>query len=98
MARQDVPRNPWGDALKAAINERRQAEEAFQWADAEYLDYHVYRLLAAEEKISLILRQARAAYGIGQPSAILPAAVPDPTAPNGEPFPTSAGDAHPPSD
>lgn len=64
MALSVASANPWRDALKQAVTELEQAERAFQWADPDYCDYTVYRILAAREKIALVLHQARAAYGI----------------------------------
>lgn len=50
--------------FQEAIREWQAAEAAFNQSDREYLDYHVYRLQAAEEKLSLILRQAKSSQGL----------------------------------
>jgi multidrug resistance efflux pump len=56
--------NPWRSALDQALDQLAQAEHAFEWADAEFSDYHAYRIQAAKEQVALILRQARLAYGV----------------------------------
>lgn len=56
--------NPWREALDQALQELAAAEEAFLWADADFCDYHIFRMQAAEEKVALILRQARLAHGL----------------------------------
>ncbi|WP_028962793.1 hypothetical protein [Sulfobacillus thermosulfidooxidans] len=55
----------WKEALQEAVEERDLAEHAFIHASTEYCDYHIYRLQAAEEKVRLVIRQARAAMGYG---------------------------------
>ncbi len=55
--------NNYQEALRQAVSEWEQAELAFLQADPEYCDYYVYRLHAAEEKVGLIVRQAKAALG-----------------------------------
>jgi len=55
--------NPWREALDLALNELSQAEQAFEWADADYCDYHIFRIQAAEAKVALIVGQARIALG-----------------------------------
>jgi hypothetical protein len=52
------------EALRQAIREWENAEAAFLQSDPEYCDYHIYQLHAAEEKVRLIIRQARAAFGL----------------------------------
>ncbi len=54
----------WHEALVAALDELASAEAAFQNADDDFLDYHIYRLQAAEAKVSLILKKAREVWGI----------------------------------
>jgi hypothetical protein len=56
--------NPWRAALDQALTQLAQAEHAFEWAEAEFTDYHAYRIQAAKEQVALILRQARQAYGV----------------------------------
>ncbi len=56
--------NPWRQALDRALEQLAEAEHAFQWADSEFSDYHAYRIQAAQEQVALVLRQARAAYGV----------------------------------
>lgn len=63
MSRTTRP-NPWRSALDQALEQLAQAEHAFEWADAEFSDYHAYRIQAAKEQVALILRQARHAYGV----------------------------------
>lgn len=46
-------------SYQAALNEWREAWEDFRWAEAPFIDYHVLKLRAAEEKLSLILRVMR---------------------------------------
>ncbi len=53
----------WKEALQEAVEERNLAEHAFAHAAAEYCDFHIYRLQAAEEKVRMIIRQARTAMG-----------------------------------
>lgn len=53
----------WKQSFDRALDEWRAAEEAFQQADPDFCDYHIYRLQAAEEKLGLIIRQAKSAYG-----------------------------------
>ncbi len=68
MALQSTARtNPWREALDQALDELAQAEHAFEWADPDFCDYYIYRIQAAKEKVALILRQARVAYGIQRP-------------------------------
>lgn len=54
----------WKQSFDRALDEWRAAEEAFQQADPDFCDYHIYRLQAAEEKLGLIIRQAKSAYGL----------------------------------
>lgn len=56
--------NPWRQALDKALEQLAQAEHAFEWADAEFADFHAYRIQAAKEQVAVILRQARQAYGV----------------------------------
>ncbi|PSR23611.1 MAG: hypothetical protein C7B45_02240 [Sulfobacillus acidophilus] len=60
----NTAQNPWRSALDQALDQLAQAEHAFEWADAEFSDYHAYRIQAAKEQVALILRQARHAYGV----------------------------------
>lgn len=60
--------NAWKQALDQALEQLAQAEHAFEWADAEYADFHAYRIQAAQEQVSVILRQARRAYGVEAPN------------------------------
>lgn len=53
----------WQTALEAAIRERDDAEAAFLQADRDYCDLAIYRLQTAEERIRIVIRQARAAMG-----------------------------------
>ncbi|HBQ94103.1 MAG: hypothetical protein M1294_10000 [Firmicutes bacterium] len=53
----------WKEALEEAVRERNLAEQAFVHASIEYCDFHIYRLQAAEEKVRMILREARSAMG-----------------------------------
>lgn len=55
--------NNFQEALRQAVIEWQQAEIAFLQSDPEYCDYYVYRLHAAEEKVGLIVRQAKGALG-----------------------------------
>ncbi len=55
--------NNYREALRQAVLEWQQAEIAFLQADPEYCDYYVYRLHAAEEKVGLVIRQAKGALG-----------------------------------
>ncbi len=55
--------NNYREALRQAVLEWQQAETAFLQCDPEYCDYFVYRLHAAEEKVGLIIRQAKGALG-----------------------------------
>lgn len=71
MPRETQP-NPWRMALDRALMQLAQAEHAFEWSDAEFSDYHAYRIQAAKEQVALILRQARRAYGYAPGSAMLP--------------------------
>lgn len=64
MAVSSVRTNPWREALDQALGELNQAEHAFEWADPDYCDYYIFRIQAAQEKVALILRQARVAYGV----------------------------------
>lgn len=64
MAASPERKNPWRDALNQALNELSQAEHSFEWADVDYCDYYIYRIQASKEKVALILRQARIAYGV----------------------------------
>lgn len=64
--------NPWREALDQALLELNQAEHAFEWADPEFCDYHAFRIQAAKEKVAMILRQARQAYGLTQAGFALP--------------------------
>ncbi|MCY0879153.1 MAG: hypothetical protein OWU84_09465 [Firmicutes bacterium] len=73
MAAHSPVENPWRQVLNQALAELAEAEHAFEWADPDYSDYHAYRIQAAQEKVALILRQARQAYGI-EPSIALPSA------------------------
>ncbi|MCL5116875.1 MAG: hypothetical protein M1272_06975 [Firmicutes bacterium] len=80
--------NPWREALDQALAELDQAEHAFQWADPDYCDYHIFRIQAAQEKVGLILRQARIAYGMASAPMLDPAQEPNAIAlpeVNGEP-------------
>lgn len=56
--------NSWREALDRALNELESAEQAFEWSDPDFCDYHIYRIQAARAKVSLILGQARLAYGL----------------------------------
>ncbi len=56
--------NPWREALDQALRELAQAEHAFEWSDPDFCDYHIYRIQAARERVALIIRQARSAYGV----------------------------------
>lgn len=56
----------WHEALREAVTERNLAEHAFMQSDPDFCDYHIYRLHAAEEKVRMIIRQARAAMGYQQ--------------------------------
>ncbi|MHB1611901.1 MAG: hypothetical protein ACYCOU_19305 [Sulfobacillus sp.] len=61
----------FNESLRQALKEWHNAESAFLQSDPEYCDYHIYQLHAAEEKVRLVLRQARAVWGIAtdiQPS------------------------------
>ncbi|NMP21066.1 hypothetical protein [Sulfobacillus harzensis] len=69
MASQAVM-NPWREALDQALDELAQAEHSFEWADPDFCDYYIYRIQAAKEKVALILRQARVAYGIQRPAML----------------------------
>ncbi|MCY0898747.1 MAG: hypothetical protein OWU33_07365 [Firmicutes bacterium] len=73
MAAYSPTENPWRQILDQALAELAEAEHAFEWADPDYSDYHAYRIQAAQEKVALILRQARQAYGI-EVSMALPSA------------------------
>ncbi|AUW93229.1 MAG: hypothetical protein C7B44_09235 [Sulfobacillus thermosulfidooxidans] len=53
----------WQEALQEAVIERNLAEHAFMQSDPDFCDYHIYQLHAAEEKVRLIIRQAREAMG-----------------------------------
>ena len=55
--------NAWKEALEEAVKERNLAEQAFVHASTEYCDFHIYRLQAAEEKVRMVLREARTAMG-----------------------------------
>lgn len=46
--------------FQQAVHAWEQAWRQFEQADAEALDYTVYQLQAAEEKMAMIWRQARA--------------------------------------
>lgn len=73
MALQSTARdNSWRDALDQALDELAQAEHSFEWADPEFCDYYIYRIQAAKEKVALILRQARVAYGIQHSPMLAP--------------------------
>lgn len=50
--------------FRQAVKEWQEALRQFHQAEEETLDYSVYRLQAAEEKMAMILRQARAARGL----------------------------------
>lgn len=47
--------------FRQAVKEWQEALHQFHQAEEETLDYSVYQLQAAEEKMAMILRQARAA-------------------------------------
>ncbi len=53
----------WQDALKNAVWERNMAEHAFLQSDPDSCDYHIYQLHAAEEKVRMVLLQAKKAMG-----------------------------------
>ena len=50
--------------FRQAVKEWQEALRQFHQAEEETLDYSVYQLQAAEEKMAMILRQARAARGL----------------------------------
>lgn len=54
----------WHNTLQSALDELHSAEAGFMHADPEFCDYHIYLIQAAEEKVRLIIRQAREAYGM----------------------------------
>lgn len=61
----------WQQQFQEALVEWRAAQEAFNQADPDYLDYHILRLYAAEKKLAVILKQAKAAL-IAQSPPTLP--------------------------
>jgi hypothetical protein len=51
------------DQYQEALSEWQAATAAFDEADAEFIDYQILRLAAAEEKLAILLRQAKQRYG-----------------------------------
>lgn len=70
MAARPVPPTDLHQALEEALKELHFAEEAFRYADPEFVDFHIYRMQASEEKVALILRHARQASGIARTPAL----------------------------
>jgi len=51
------------DEYQEALSEWQDAAQAFNLADSEFIDYQIMRLNAAEQKLAILLRQVRQAYG-----------------------------------
>lgn len=54
------PGNSDAEAFWQAVREWEAAWQAFSDSAPEYLDYHIWRLKAAEEQLSLLLHKLRA--------------------------------------
>lgn len=54
----------WTEELEKALEEFRLAEESFHYAEPEFCDLHIYRMQAAEERINMIIRQAKTESGL----------------------------------
>lgn len=52
----------WQEQFAEAVTEWRAALDAFNHAEPDYVDYHILRLYTAEQKLALILKQAKAAW------------------------------------
>ncbi|MBX5466783.1 MAG: hypothetical protein K6U14_04715 [Firmicutes bacterium] len=52
-----------------AVREWQAAWQAFSESPPEYLDYHIWRLKAAEEQLSLVLQRLRAEAGLARPKS-----------------------------
>lgn len=61
----------WQEQFAEAVTEWRAALDAFNHAEPDYVDYHILRLYTAEQKLALILKQAKAAWRdlAGRPAA-----------------------------
>lgn len=53
--------------FRSALRAWNQAWDQFNQADDETMNYTIYLLQAAEERVSLLIRQARASTGIALP-------------------------------
>ena len=56
----------WEEEFTAALGEWRAALDGFNYAEPEFVDYQVLRLYAAEQKLRLIIRQARRQTRLGR--------------------------------
>jgi hypothetical protein len=62
MSQGGIPLSPsWEEQFRQALAEWRTALDGFNYADADFIDYQVLRLYAAEQKLAVILRQVRKA-------------------------------------
>lgn len=52
------------EILAQAVEEWTRCREDFNTCDPDFLDYHIYRLKAAEERLDLTIRQIKRAWGI----------------------------------
>jgi hypothetical protein len=80
----------WEDQFEEALAEWRTALDGFNYADGDYVDYQVLSLYAAEQKLAVILRQARKARHHEQARAALGGAM----MPLPVPLRTALGEAH----